>query len=149
MARRMTAKQRRYFGKRRSTRRTTTRVRRAVRRGASKIRRSYRNRGSLLRGWLPLGNSEMITDLAVGAFNPLLQSTVAPYVDRWLPVPDNFKDEARTALVGTLLYKFAPGGFLKDYGKETFRLAVYSTGAELRGTLMGGTTVGTPGVVYY
>lgn len=89
----------------------------------------------------------MLVDASVGAFNPMIQSAIAPYVDQWLPLPDNFKDEARTAIVGSVLYKFG-SGFIKDYGKETFRLAVMSTGGELRNSFIGNVTLGASQDVY-
>lgn len=90
----------------------------------------------------------MATSFIVGGTAPMISSYVAPYTDGVLAPLGNYKDEARTAIIGALLSKFG-GGMLHEYGKETFRLAVMSAGAQTASNLnLGATTGSNTGFVY-
>lgn len=122
----MSAKQRRFFG--RKVRRT---ARRAVRAGRRSVRRAYRGSGGF-GGILPTSLKESMVDFGAGATIPFTNNLVAPYTDGILEPLGSYKDEARTALLGMVLYKF--GGsihpLLKEAGRSYFKYAVTSAGVQ-------------------
>jgi len=124
--RKMSRKQRRYFG--RSARRTVRRVGRSVRRSA---RKAYRSGGGF-GGILPVSIKEAMVDFGAGATMPWTNNLVAPYTDGILEPLGSYKDEARTALIGMVLYKF--GGaihpLVKEAGRSYFKFAVTSAGLQ-------------------
>jgi hypothetical protein len=84
---------------------------------------------------------ETLTAGAVGAITPKANQFVAPYTDGILGVFGNYKDEARTALIGVAAYKLG-SGVIKDAGREMFRYAVLSAGQQLGASAFNGTTNG-------
>lgn len=131
MARRKRSRSRRSFAARTRT------VYRTVR---AKTRRAYR--GARKSGWLPLSGRETITAFGVGAVTPMVNSYVAPYTDGVLGVFGDYKDEARTALIGVVAHKFG-SGIIKDAGREMFRYAVLSAGQQAGGEFTGKMTGGS------
>ena len=128
---RMTANQRRFFGKR-ATRRAVRRV--------GVARRSYRRTGGGggIKSWLPLTTNEHISAAITGASAPIVMSYVRPYTDGMLSFLGDYKDEGATYIVGALANKFG-SGLVKDVGQDYARLAVFSASGQLAGGLMGNT----------
>lgn len=127
---RMTAKQRRYFG--RKVRRAARRSYRGVRRAA---RRAYKRSGGL-GGFMPSSIKETMVDFGAGFTLPYTQGFIAPYVDPYLqPILGDYTDEARIAATGALLSKF--GGaihpLVKEVGKKYWDYAFVSAGIQTAG----------------
>lgn len=130
--RKMSRKQRRFFG--RKARRTARRAYRGVRRSA---RRAYKRSGGL-GGFLPVSIKEAMVDFGAGFTIPYTNGLVAPYTDPVLqPILGEYTDEARTAALGVVLYKF--GGaihpLVKEVGRSYFKFAVVSAGIQTAGKL--------------
>lgn len=137
--RRMSAKQRRYFA---------PRARRAVRRARSAVR-SYR-RTVRSNSWLPLNGRGHLVALGTGALLPKANQIVAPYVDGFLGWAGDYKDEARSALIGVVAHKFG-SGVIKDAGRLAYEMSVASAGAQFSAGMFTGTSpsvTGGNGIVY-
>jgi len=140
--RRMSAKQRRFFG-RRSTRRASTRRVSVARRSTRRARRSFG--GS--RSWLPLTGREHVSAAITGASAPVVMSWVRPYTDGFLGFAGDYKDEVATYAVGALATKFGPSGIVKEVGKDYARLAVFSAANQFATPMLAGLGNGTPGTL--
>jgi hypothetical protein len=123
--RRMSALQRKYFGRRSRRSSGGSRVRtvyRSTRRAARSYRRSF-GRSS----WLPLSGREHLTAAITGVTAP-----VAVYYGRqivpssWLAMLGGYGDEVVLYAEAALAHKFLPGGLIKDAAKDHARLAVMS-----------------------
>jgi len=83
-----------------------------------------------------------MVDFGVGLTSPYVNSLVAPYTDGILAPLGSYKDEARTALIGVALYKMG-SGVIQAAGKEYFRLALLSAGAQTGANFTGGAAQAT------
>lgn len=137
--RRMSAKQRRYFG---GTRRIAKRARTVYRSRAKVYKRAGR---SSFGGILPTPVQASLVNFGAGVTMPIVSSFVAPYTDGILAPLGSYKDEARTALIGMAL-SFIGTGVVKQVGKSYFDFAVTSagvqTGVNFSGTNGMGNTAG-------
>lgn len=132
--RKMSALQRRYFGRR---------ARRVARAAPRALRRYRRSVGS--RSWLPLTGREHLSAAITGAATPVVMGYVRPYSDQWLGFLGDYKDEGATYIVGAVAHKFLPG-IGKDVGKDMARLAVMSAAGQFTAGMLGnGTTAGNGG----
>lgn len=123
--------------------------RRRSRRSASTSGRSnkrYRRSSSRSSGmgkFVPLSGKEMLLDFGIGAITAPLSAYLAPYQQQYLaPLLGEYSDEAALAIVGSLAHAF--GGsvspWLKDGGKELFRIAVISSGQTAGRQFLGSVT---------
>lgn len=122
---------------------TTVARKRTFRSRARSVGRALRTRGgrrriggSLTSGWMPLSMHESFVAFGVGMTAGKLNQFVAPYTDGILEPLGPYKDEARTALIGAVLYKMG-SGVIKEAGREYFRLALMSAGAQTSGQVFG------------
>jgi len=133
------AKKRKTNPFRRRASRAVTKTRTVYRAARRSARRGYsRGRSS---GWLPLSMKESAVSFGVGAISPKVNELVAPYTDGVLSFAGDYKDEARTALIGVVAHKFG-SGLVKDAGREMFRAALLSAGNETGRRFIGGGSVG-------
>lgn len=84
----------------------------------------------------------MMVDFGVGLTVGKVNSLVAPFTDGLLEPLGDYKDEARTALIGMVAYKFG-SGLIKEAGREYFRFAVMSAGAQTSNALFAPATTST------
>lgn len=98
---------------------------------------------------LPVSIKEGAIDFGAGLALPTMTRWVAPYSDKILSPLGSYKDEARTALMGMVLYKF--GGLVsplvKEGGRSLFKFATVSAGIQTSSKLIvtnGGTQSGIP-----
>lgn len=145
--RKMSAKQRRFFGKRKSVRRSSHRSS-----GFARRKRSGGSRSGF-GGLLPISLKEGAVDFGTGLALPWVSSQVAKItpLENALANLGDYNDEARTAIIGAVAYKF--GGMLhplvKEAGRSAFKYATVSAGIQTAGNWNIGTSnSASNGVVY-
>jgi len=138
--RKMSAKQRKYFG--------GGRTRRARGRSLSPSRRRRSgSRGGGLGRWIPGTMNENLVRVGSGFSMPFVSGFVAPWTDPLLAPLGRFKDEARTAVIGTVLYGLG-SGFVRDGGKAYWDYALTGGGIELASRMSNGTNAGESSEYY-
>jgi len=113
------------------------------RRSSGGKRRVSRSRGGsrgMMSGWLPLSTSEMMVSFGTGLTVGKVNQLVAPFTDDFLSFAGNYRGEVRTAIIGAVAYKFG-SGLIRDAGKEYFRFAVMSAGAQTASQVFGNDTM--------
>jgi len=83
----------------------------------------------MMSGWIPLSTNEMMISFGTGLTVGKVNAMVAPLTDGFLDFAGQYRGEARTALIGAVAYKFG-SGIIRDAGREYFRFAVMSAGAQ-------------------
>lgn len=71
-----------------------------------------------------------------GATLPIVNSYVAPYTDGILGGLGVYTNEARTAIIGALAYKFG-GGIIRDAGRAYYQYAAMSAGMDAAAQFIG------------
>lgn len=120
--------------------RGTTMAKRKRSRGGSRksSRRRGGSRGSMMSGWVPLSGNEMMVAFGTGLTVGKVNAMVAPLTDGFLDFAGQYRGEVRTALIGSVAYKFG-SGIIRDAGKEYFRYAVMAAGAQSAGMIFNDT----------
>lgn len=127
-----------YRGNKRGT--TMAKKRRSRGFGRKSSRRRGGSRGGMMSGWVPLSTNEMMVSFGTGLTIGKVNQLVAPFTDDFLSFAGNYRGEVRTALIGAVAYKFG-SGLIRDAGKEYFRFAVMSAGAQTAQTVFGNDTM--------
>lgn len=142
MARRkMTALQRKYFG-RRSSRRAPARTvsrRRSTARAPSRRRSSRGGFGRGLGSWLPLTKQEHIAAGLTGASMGLVVPNVRKFTDAYTGFLGNYQGEGTMYAIGAIAKKFG-SGTVADVGKGYAFLATAAAAGKFTAPWINGTT---------